>query len=65
VIDTCLPEGVSQRISRSSVPDLILSRRSYLSRFAWGSHNGSSSTNSLMILLSVTLRIVWPVLAKP
>src|SRR6266487_2306286 len=59
VINTCLPAGVSQRISRSSVPDFKLSRRSYLKRFAPGNQKGSSSTKSLMILLSVTLQMVW------
>src|SRR5262245_34938553 len=32
VINTCLPAGVSQRISRSSVPDLMLRRRYEIER---------------------------------
>src|SRR5262245_28574522 len=63
-IKTCLPAGVSHRISRSRVPDLMLSRRSQLKRFASGSQKSLSSTKSLMILRSVTLQMVWPVFGK-
>src|SRR4029453_14981546 len=36
VISTCLPVGVSQRISRSSVPDCIFNRRSCVTIFGVG-----------------------------
>jgi len=50
---TCLPDWmVSQRISRSSVP-LQVKTAVVIKMCASGNQNGSSSTKSLMILLSV------------
>jgi hypothetical protein len=56
---------VTNSTSRESTPICMSSTRSKRRILVVARSNGSSSTNSRMIVPSVALTIVWPVRARP